>query len=119
MLDIENLTVRELRQLQQVFSMQSTLHAGSTAVRHPYTIGQNYFIRTVTMHLTGRLVDVTDLELVLEDAAWIADSGRFATAMKTGVLDEVEPYPGGKTIVGRGAIVDAWAWPHGLPREQK
>jgi hypothetical protein len=73
-----------------------------------WEIGQNYFIRTVTMNNTGRLVLVTDHELVLEDAAWIADSGRFATALKTCDFSEVEPFPAGaRVIIGRGAIVDA------------
>ncbi len=40
-------------------------------------------------------------------------------ALKTGVLDEVEPYPEGLVVVGRGAIVDACVWPHALPREMK
>jgi hypothetical protein len=48
--------------------------------KHPFNIGANYFIRTVTHYHTGRLVEVTENELVLEDAAWIANSGRFADA---------------------------------------
>ena len=32
---------------------------------HPYTIGANYLIRTVTMINTGRLVAVFSLELVV------------------------------------------------------
>lgn len=113
-MDIEKLTIGEIRQIQQLTAARQ-----ADIPQRPWIIGQCYFIRTVTMHLTGRLVDVTEQELVLEDAAWIADSGRFSQAMKTGVLDEVEPFPGGKLIVGRGAIVDAWAWPHTPPREVK
>lgn len=113
-MDIEKLTLGEIRQIQQLATAQRT-----DIPRHPWLINQCYFIRTVTMHLTGRLVDVTEQELVLEDAAWIADSGRFSEAMKTGALDEVEPFPGDKLIVGRGAVIDAWAWPHTLPREVK
>ena len=74
-----------------------------------WEIGKNYLIRTVTMIDTGRLVAVTDHELVLEDAAWIADTGRFADAI-SGKIDflEVEPYPEGRrVIVGRGAVIDA------------
>lgn len=88
---------------------------------HPYTglIGKNVFIRTVTHHYTGALVSVYPQELVLRDAAWIADDGRFADALKTGTLNEVEPFPDGERIIGRGAILDAGLWPHKLPREQK
>lgn len=85
-----------------------------------WRLGQAYFIRTVTHHLTGRLVAIDEHELTLVDAAWIADSGRYADAMRTGTLNEVEPYPAGTLVaVGRGSIVDATAWAHELPKEQK
>jgi hypothetical protein len=83
-----------------------------------WEIGANYLIRTVTMIDTGRLVMVTDHELVLEDAAWIAESGRFADALQSAEFNEVEPFPEGQVIVGRGAIIDAVKIPK-LPRIQK
>ena len=82
-----------------------------------WTVGKAYFIRTVTYHLTGRLVKVGPTELVIEDAAWVADSGRFMDAIKHGNLHEVEPISG-PVIVGRGSITDACQWPHALPQEQ-
>ena len=73
----------------------------------PWVIGKKYFIRTVTMHLTGELVFVGPHELVLKDAAWIADSGRFNEAVRDITkCDEVEPFAA-PVIIGRGAIVDA------------
>ena len=84
----------------------------------PWVIGKAYLIRTVTMVQTGRLVAVTLQELVLEDAAWIADTGRFADALKTGKFNEVEPFPDGQVIVGRGAVIDA-VQIQVTPREQK
>lgn len=85
-----------------------------------YEVGANYFIRTVTNFYTGKLVAVTDKELVLKDAAWIADTGRFADALEKGTLNEVEPYPDGtRVIVNRDAICDASIWKHALPRTQK
>lgn len=83
-----------------------------------WEIGANYLIRTVTMIDTGRLVMVTEHELVLEDAAWIADSGRFADALQSAEFNEVEPFPDGQIIVGRGAIIDAVKISK-LPRVQK
>jgi hypothetical protein len=85
----------------------------------PYPVGKNVFIRTVTMAHTGKLVKVTEHELVLEDACWIADTGRFSDFLKTGNLNECEPFPEGKVIIGRGAIVDCCEWKHELPRVQK
>jgi hypothetical protein len=80
-----------------------------TKIAHlgPWEIGKKYFIRTVTMHLTGELVHVSRQELVLKDAAWIADSGRFNEALKDiNKCSEVEPFQN-QVIIGRGSIVDA------------
>jgi len=81
----------------------------------PYRVGDVVFVRTVTYHYTGRISALYSGEIVLEDAAWIADSGRFGAALATGELNEVEPYPG-SVVVSRGAIVDVSAWVHPLPR---
>lgn len=85
---------------------------------HSFELGKSYLIRGVTMYYTGCLVKVTETDLVLEDAAWIADTGRFADALKSAELNEVEPYEN-PVIVSRGSIVDATIWNHPLPRTQK
>lgn len=85
---------------------------------NPWQVGTNYFIRTVTHHYTGRLEAVYQKELVLSECAWIADDGRFHTALSTGELNEVEPMIG-NVIIGRGSIVDASVWSHKLPKNQK
>jgi len=84
-----------------------------------WSVGSNYFIRTVTMALCGKLTKVTNKELVLESASWVADTGRFANFLITGKPDEVEPFPKGEVIVGRGALIDATIWKHNLLTEQK
>ena len=81
---------------------------------HPYKIGASYLVRTVTNYFSGCLIAVYEHELVLTKAAWIADTGRFSEALKTGVMSEVEPIPG-DVIIGRGAIVDVCEWPKGKP----
>ena len=81
-----------------------------------FEIGKNYFIRTVTHSLTGKLIEVYPTELVLLDGAWIADDGRLADALKTGKLSEVEPV--GDAIVNLAAITDAFLWNHSLPTSQ-
>lgn len=83
-----------------------------------WNLGKNYFIRTVTMHLTGKLVSITDKELLLENASWIADSGRFYDALKTGEFSEVEPFVN-NVIVNRNSVIDATIWSHPLPLLQK
>ena len=83
----------------------------------PFQIGTAYFIRTVTYHLVGRVSAVNGKWLSLADAAWVADSGRFAQALKTGMLNEVEEVGG--ALVNSDSITDAFIWKHGLPLETK
>lgn len=83
-----------------------------------HLVGSPVFLRTVTMHYTGKVVCVTPDTIVLADAAWIADSGRFHDALKDGKLNEVEPFVN-NVCVGRGALVDVTRWNHDLPRAQK
>lgn len=64
-------------------------------------VGKCYMFRSVTMYYTGKIVEVhvdkngQDWRYVLEKAAWIADTGRWADYLKdpSGIAREVEPYP--------------------------
>ena len=79
-----------------------------TETSHPWEVGKVYFIRTVTYHLTGRIKWVGKTELLVTEAAWIADSGRFADALQKEEFSEVEPFPAGsEVIIGRQSIIDA------------
>lgn len=69
--------------------------------------GRDYFIRTVTHYYTGRLIWVGEKEIVLEDVAWIADTGRFNEFIKGGGGNEIEPFQASQpVIIGRGSIID-------------
>jgi hypothetical protein len=107
-----NISLEDLANLLR--GQPTPVSANSTS----YQIGTCYLIRTVTMIDLGRLVAITDTDFVLEDASWVADTGRFADALKTGKLEEVEPFPD-RAIVSRGAIVDGAQWIHALPRTAK
>ncbi len=112
-MNIDELTVKEIKYIQSLLK-------GNGENQNPYHVGKNYFIRTVTYHLTGQLIKVTAKELVLKNAAWIACDGRFMQFLRDGILDEVEPFPDDmEVIVGRGALIDGVEWKHALPREQK
>ena len=102
-INIDDLT---LGQVQQILSRFSGGAAPMSSGGHPYKIGACYIFRTVTMIQTGRLVEVYDQELLLEEAAWIADTGRFSESLKSLDFNEVEPFPDGHVGVGRGSIVD-------------
>ena len=111
-MSIDDLTIGQVKHL-------TTLLGGKTSGDNSHwKIGSNYLIRTVTMIQVGRLELVTEKELVLSSAAWIADTGRFYNALRDGTLSEIEPFPN-DIIVGRGSIIDATEWTHELPKEQK
>ena len=84
----------------------------------PFKIGEAYFIRTVTYFATGRVKKIVGKFLVLEDAAWVADTGRFRQAIMDGVLDEVEPVDV-DMYLNIDSITDAFDWKKDLPKEQK
>ena len=89
-------------------------------VNHPYKVGSNVLIRTVTMIYTGKLEAVYDKELVISSAAWIPETERWADSVATGKFKEIEPYPDGVLVtIGRGAILDVIAVSWKVPREQK
>lgn len=89
---------------------------GATEV--PFEVGGKYYFRTVTYHVTGQVKEIVGNFLVLKDAAWIADSGRFTDAITKGVLSEVEPVDD-EVYVNVNSITDAYLWKNKLPREQK
>lgn len=84
----------------------------------PFEVGKAYLIRTVTMCLTGRVIGVVGQFLVINDAAWIADTGRFNECLAKGTANEVEP-ASGNVFVGLGGIIDVYEWPHSLLRVVK
>lgn len=96
----------------------SELTVEATATPYLDLLDKNVFVRTVTNYFTGRLDDSTANHLILRDAAWVVDTGRFSVALATGELREVEPYPD-VVYVNVDAIVDVSFWGHDLPREAK
>lgn len=74
---------------------------------NPFEIGAIYLIRTVTMIDLGRVIAANDRWIVLVDAAWIANTGRFADSLRSGKYSEVEPFPDGRVILSADSIIDA------------
>jgi len=79
-------------------------------------IGRAYFFRTVTYHYVGKVVAKDGAWLKLEQASWVADSGRFMQAIKNGTLAEVEPV--GVAYLNLDTVTDFLPWNHELPKEQ-
>ena len=82
-----------------------------------YKIGESYLIRTVTMIYTGRIKAINDTQLLLEDAAWIPETERWADCVRDCTFKEVEPYTN-DVILHLGAILDSTKI-NTLPRAQK
>lgn len=89
---------------------------------HFFNIGENYLIRTVTFTYLGNLMEVGEKELLIGDASWIANTGRFSNMLKEGVTvqesSKIEPC-NADIVIGRGAIVDMIPYNHELPTKQK
>jgi hypothetical protein len=127
-MNIENLTIKEAREkieeakeLMKEFG-DKEISTVSNDNDHPYKIGKNYLVRCVTSYQLGRIKSVGDKEVVLADACWVSDTGRFQDALENGLesLDtsEIELFLG-DVIIGRGAIVDCVEYRHELPSKQK
>ena len=80
-------------------------------------VGKSFYLRTVTYHLIGKVEKLVGKFLVLKDASWVADSGRFMNAIKNGTLNEVEPV--GIAFVNIESVTDFFPWVHNCPKEQK
>lgn len=114
MKDLNKMTVGELEKHIETLKTKAVTKMKGT----PFVLGKNYLIRTVTMIYTGKLTKVFDKELVIEDAAWIPETERWAGTVAKGIFKEVEPYKN-EVIIGRGAILDITMVDWKLPREQK
>lgn len=84
---------------------------------HPFKVGDSYFIRTVTYHFVGTIKEIVGKWIVLKDASWVADSGRFHVALEKGELSEVEYMD--KAIINMDTITDAALWTNKIPKESK
>ena len=111
-MDINDLTIGQAKELSNMFGA-----AGSECV-NPFEVGKQYLIRTVTHIQTGACVKIQGAFVWLDNAAWIADTGRFNDCLKHGKFNEVEPYPNG-VCVNTGSIIDFVLFEGDLPTEQK
>lgn len=113
-MNIDELTIGQAKELVKTFSCNQIKEESF------FVIGKNYIIRTVTMINIGTIKNINEQELLLSEASWIADTGRYNKALESGELNEVEKYPdAGICIIGRGSIVDAQPWTNKLPKKTK
>lgn len=83
-------------------------------------VGKNYFVRTVTHHYVGCCVEVSEDEVALDNASWVADDGHFSDAMGVGSLLSVSPYPKEMVVtLNRSSFIDSVEWPYPLPTKDE
>ena len=86
--------------------------------------GEKVYIRTVTHHQVGEVVGTSEVGqttfVILKNASWVADSGRWFDTLKDGFKDnaEIEPEQG-MVAVNVGSIIDTREWLHDLPTKQQ
>lgn len=85
-------------------------------------VGSAFLIRTLTFSWVGRLVGFTGKCLILENASWVADAGRYHASLANGLesqeSSEIEPAPG-RVYVAWTNLVDAAEYNHPLPTKVK
>jgi hypothetical protein len=105
--NVDNLTFGQVKELRSIFGGGVTQNIQNANQDHPFEIGKKYLIRTVTMIQTGMVKSIRGKFLVLEQAAWIADTGRFSEALEDQEkMKEVEPFKN-DAIVNMDTIIDA------------
>jgi len=110
-MDIENLTLGQLKEIQQTVGSQKQK-------RLPFKVGEKYFIRTATFFQLGKLKEIVGEWLVLENASWIADTGRFYEFLKDGKCNEYESFTE-DVYVPLSSVIDITIWSHALFKGNK
>lgn len=77
--------------------------------------GMAVCIQTVTYAYVGKVKKVNLVEIILEKASAIFDTGDFTDFLRTGEAAVVTPFPQMYVRVGRASVVVNWHWPHALP----
>jgi hypothetical protein len=77
-------------------------------------VGQKKLIRTVTYFILGEVVAVEGSFVTVNNASWVADTGRLGVAITQGKLNESE-YIGDGVLVNLDSAVDILPWAHELP----
>lgn len=88
----------------------------------PVEVGKAYLFRTIGYHWLGRVIAVNGRWLTIDDASWVADTGRYSEAIsgKIGSLSssELEPSPR-PVLLNSDHVTDAVSYPFEIPRSLK
>ena len=70
------------------------------------------------MYYTGKIINLIGKWIILDEAAWISDTGRFHDFIKDGICHEYEGFID-QVSVPIDSIIDITIWKHNLFRGQK
>jgi hypothetical protein len=71
---------------------------------HPFEIGKEYYFETATKYYAGTVVAVHPLGVQLENAVWVADTGRFNEFI-SGKIQGLELEPCGRPFIYFGGAI--------------
>ena len=75
-------------------------------------VGATVFVRGNNDHYVGRITAILPGQVVaLEDASWVANSGRLSEFCKNGKAESMEVEPVGRIVQSWDGIIE---WPHKL-----
>lgn len=86
--------------------------------KSPYEVGKQYFVQTVTYFYLGQLSAEYGDTIVLSNASWIPDTGRYNEFISGQEPKEVEPCKN-PVIIHKGALLSATLWEGTLPNKPK
>lgn len=88
----------------------------------PVEVGKAYLFRTIGYHWLGRVVSVCGRWITLDDASWVADTGRYSESLAGDIgslqSSEIEPSPR-PVLVNSDHVTDAVSYPFEIPRSAK
>ena len=80
-----------------------------------YKVGDTVVMRCIPYHYIGKVIALGEHGLTLAaGAVWLADSARWFDFLKTGKVNETEPFVD-EVFVGYGVIAEITKWRHAIP----
>ena len=113
-MNIDELTIGEAKKIAGMFS-EGLDSEVSKAMKK---VGDKVFIRTLTYHYIGRVIEETPAYIKLGAVVWVADSGQFTKTIQEGSLSEIEIIDV-DTYIMKSNIVDVIEWRHPIPTQRK
>ncbi len=78
-----------------------------------FEVGTRVFIRTVAYYYLGEVTEVSEDSVMLKDAYWIPNTGKFGNFLMEGKPELKEKYPMPVTLNSR-LFTDWVVWPHDI-----